>query len=193
VVVRLVGNTDAQVTGFFESVASSVAHGGFESTLPAISVLGSASQMAKSIVAAGNRWFIYFPLLHRLREAGTMVALFESLSFRAWNGQEARRLVELIAPDQCRDDLPKEPKEPHMYAMKLQGAAEMPECQRYDPFTGDLRPFADHELMLELLVNHAKGVAERERMEAKQARTAARAETAQRVLVCLMPWRKQED
>lgn len=184
-VVRLVGAADAQAMSYYQGVAAKP----LDQDIPAITVFGSAMQTSKAIVAAGNRWFTYWPLLHRLREGGTLCTMLHSLSTRSWNGLEARQFVEMITPDHFSEPWPSEPP---LFSARLQDMGFVPEAMRFDPFTGEMRPFADSELLLVLMEHYAKEVAERQRVEQREARVAARKEQAQRVLVCLLPWRKQQ-
>jgi hypothetical protein len=45
----------------------------------------------------GNKWFAYTPLLHRLREAGTLCKVLDTIDERPLKPQEVRHLAELLS------------------------------------------------------------------------------------------------
>merc|ERR1712000_32602 len=49
------------------------------------------------IASCGNGFFVYTPLIHRIRGAGTLCKLLDSVDEQKFTALEARKLVELIS------------------------------------------------------------------------------------------------
>jgi hypothetical protein len=66
-----------------------------------LDILGPiANEAYKIAVTRENKWFAYTPLLHHLREAGTLCQIFYPLDKRPLNQDEARRLAEILSGSQ---------------------------------------------------------------------------------------------
>eukprot|EP00451_Oxyrrhis_marina_P020446 CAMPEP_0204338436 /NCGR_PEP_ID=MMETSP0469-20131031/21052_1 /ASSEMBLY_ACC=CAM_ASM_000384 /TAXON_ID=2969 /ORGANISM="Oxyrrhis marina" /LENGTH=394 /DNA_ID=CAMNT_0051322615 /DNA_START=19 /DNA_END=1203 /DNA_ORIENTATION=- len=86
-VIRLCTDDDATVA-YYNKVDEDM-------ELP-LDILDDMRGEAKEIAAAGNGWFSYTPLLHRIREAGTMCKLLDLLDERQLNPVEVKKLVQLL-------------------------------------------------------------------------------------------------
>merc|ERR1739845_54310 len=89
-VIRLCTDDD-DVMKFYDEIDE-------EFELP-MDVLDDLNGEAKQIAQKGNDWFVYSPLLHRIREAGTLCKLLDDVDERRLARQEVRRFVELLVPE----------------------------------------------------------------------------------------------
>jgi len=64
-----------------------------------LDVLDDFASEAKEISGKGNGWFTYTPLLHRIREAGTLCKLLDNLDETRFTPRDARKMVELLSND----------------------------------------------------------------------------------------------
>jgi hypothetical protein len=64
-----------------------------------LDVLDDFASEAKEILGKGNGWFTYTPLLHRIREAGTLCKLLDDLDEKRFTPRDARKMVELLSND----------------------------------------------------------------------------------------------
>lgn len=63
-----------------------------------LDILDDIASEAKEIAHSHrNNWFAYFPLLHRVREAGTLCKILDSIDEKTLTTQEARYLAELLS------------------------------------------------------------------------------------------------
>lgn len=63
-----------------------------------LDILDDLASEAKEIAHANkNGWFAYSPLLHRVREAGTLCKVLDSIDEKTLNPQEVRYLAELLS------------------------------------------------------------------------------------------------
>lgn len=88
-VIRLCTDDD-QVVEFYNRIDE-------EYELP-LDILDDYVAEAQEIAAAGNGFFTYTPVLHRIREAGTLFKLLDSLDEQRFAEAEVRRFVELLCP-----------------------------------------------------------------------------------------------
>lgn len=96
-VIRLCTDDD-QVVQFYNSLDE-------EFELP-LDVLDDFSGEAAEISKCGNDWFVYTPLIHKIREAGTLCKLFDDIDERKLNAEEAKLMVQLlIQDDKARSEL----------------------------------------------------------------------------------------
>jgi len=123
-VVRLCTDED-DVVDFYNSIDEEV-----ELQLEVIDDLESE---AKEIYRNHNRWLVYSPLVHLIREGGTFMKLFDLVDERALTPMEVCLFCQLLLR-QTPDDppLPSEPKE--FVAAAKRRAAQMPSV--YDPLRG---------------------------------------------------------
>jgi len=66
---------------------------------------------AREIAQQGNGWFTYSPELHRLREGGTFVKIFDLLDERRLTPAEASLLAQLLLRQDGQAPLPEDPEE----------------------------------------------------------------------------------
>jgi len=64
-----------------------------------LDVLDDFVSEAKEISGKGNGWFTYTPLLHRIREAGTLCKLLDDLDETRFTPRDTRKMVELLSND----------------------------------------------------------------------------------------------
>jgi len=87
-VIRLCTNDDATVE-FYNRID--------EEMELSMDILDDMKGEAEEIRKAGNGWFAYTPLLHRIREAGTMCKLIDLLDERKLTEPEVVKLVQLLS------------------------------------------------------------------------------------------------
>jgi hypothetical protein len=87
-VVRLCTN-EALTIAFYNHVDE-------EFELP-LDILDDLSGESEEIAKHGNDWFAYTPVIHRMREAGTLSKILDTLDERPLNPMEVRRLAELLS------------------------------------------------------------------------------------------------
>lgn len=88
-VIRLCTD-DAKVVEFYNRIDE-------EYELP-LDILDDFAGEAEEIAAAGNGFFTYTPTIHRIREAGTLFKLLDSVDEQRFNQTELRRFVEMLSP-----------------------------------------------------------------------------------------------
>jgi hypothetical protein len=64
-----------------------------------LDILDDFASEAKEITDKGNGFFAYTPLLHRIREAGTLCKLLDDLDENQFTPRDARKMVELLSND----------------------------------------------------------------------------------------------
>jgi len=64
-----------------------------------LDVLDDFASEAKEISDNGNGWFTYTPMLHRIREAGTLCKLLDDLDEKRFTPRDTRRMVEMLSND----------------------------------------------------------------------------------------------
>lgn len=100
IVIRLTTD-EAQVVKYFNQLDNEV-----ELTLE---VLDDMKHEANEIYKCGNRWLTYSPLIHRIREGGTFVKLFDLLDERKFTPPEVFAFVQLLLRDENEEVFPFEP------------------------------------------------------------------------------------
>jgi len=90
-VIRLCTD-DQETISFYNSIDE-------ESELP-LDILDDMSGEAGELAKHGNDWFTYTPVIHRMREAGTLAKILDTLDERPLNRIEARRLAVLLSGSQ---------------------------------------------------------------------------------------------
>eukprot|EP00441_Pelagodinium_beii_P016267 CAMPEP_0197657716 /NCGR_PEP_ID=MMETSP1338-20131121/44803_1 /TAXON_ID=43686 ORGANISM="Pelagodinium beii, Strain RCC1491" /NCGR_SAMPLE_ID=MMETSP1338 /ASSEMBLY_ACC=CAM_ASM_000754 /LENGTH=402 /DNA_ID=CAMNT_0043234153 /DNA_START=118 /DNA_END=1326 /DNA_ORIENTATION=+ len=95
VVIRLATDDD-EVVNYYNRIDE-------ELELP-MDVLDDLRGEAEEVYTCGNGWFAYTPLIHRIREGGTLEKLFDLLDERALKASEISKLMELLF--RGRDDAP---------------------------------------------------------------------------------------
>merc|ERR1711862_130216 len=102
-----------------------------------LDILDDISSEGQEIAAEnGNGWFAYTPLLHRIREAGTLCKLFDSIDERALTPVEVKYFAELLSGSNrsLKDLSDKE-------FVKEMGRLSASSPLVYDAVSGDMRPF----------------------------------------------------
>lgn len=89
-VIRLCTNDDS-ITKFYNKIDD-------ELEWP-LDVLDDFVGEAKEISGHGNGWFTYTPLLHRIREAGTLCKLLDNLDETRFTPRDTRKMVEMLSND----------------------------------------------------------------------------------------------
>jgi len=87
-VIRLCTDEDA-IVQFYNKIDD-------ELELP-LDILDDFASEAKEISDNGNGWFTYTPVLHRIREAGTLCKLLDALDETRFTPRDARKMVELLS------------------------------------------------------------------------------------------------
>jgi hypothetical protein len=64
-----------------------------------LDILDDFASEAKEITDKGNGFFAYTPLLHRIREAGTLCKLLDNLDEAQFTPRDVRKMVELLSND----------------------------------------------------------------------------------------------
>jgi len=101
-VIRLATDED-DVVEFYNKIDQEV-------ELP-LDILDDIQGEAKEIHAAGNGWLTYTPMIHRIREGGTMLKLFDMLDERPFKPVEIAALLELLLQRRGDPPFPRDPKE----------------------------------------------------------------------------------
>lgn len=97
-VIRLTTDDDA-VVGFYNELDR-------ELELP-LEVLDDIESEAKEIAQQGNSWLVYSPLLHRIREGGTFVKLFDLLDERRLTATEVALFAQLLLRSEGQAPFPR--------------------------------------------------------------------------------------
>jgi hypothetical protein len=63
-----------------------------------LDILDDFESEAKEIASVGNSFFTYTPIIHRIREAGTLYKLLDNIDEQKFNPLEVRKMVELLTP-----------------------------------------------------------------------------------------------
>jgi len=76
-----------------------------------LDILDDLQGEAEEVYSCGNGWFAYTPLIHRIREGGTLEKLFDLLDERALQPSEISKFMELLfrGPDDA--PFPRKPSE----------------------------------------------------------------------------------
>jgi len=85
---------------------------------------------AREIAQQGNGWFTYSPEIHRLREGGTFVKIFDLLDERRLTPAEASLLAQLLLRQDGQAPLPEDPEEFCAAVEDLAPAAPLVLCAR---------------------------------------------------------------
>jgi len=127
-VVRLCTDEDA-VVDFYNSIDEEVEL--------QLEVIDDMQSEAKEIYKSHNRWLVYSPLVHKIREGGTFLKLFDLLDERALTPMEICLFCQYLlrrSPDE-----PPLPSEPHAFCQAVkQRALELPRV--YDALRGCMSP-----------------------------------------------------
>merc|ERR1712000_371355 len=110
-------------------------------------VLDDLNGEAKQIAEKGNDWFVYSPLLHRIREAGTLCKLFDDLDERRFERVEVQRFVRLLSPAPSKELASDDPKE------FLPGVSRVVDSTPlvFDSLVNQHRPFVDSKKLRKVL------------------------------------------
>jgi len=130
-VIRLCTNDD-EVVRFYNEIDE-------EAEFP-MDVLDDLNGEATEIAKAGNDWFVYTPLLHRIREAGTLCKLLDDIDERSFGKVEMQRFVQLMSPDQTSCQLSCVDPD-NFLAQVSRIAANAPPV--FDSLSGKAKPFVD--------------------------------------------------
>lgn len=90
-VIRLCTD-DAQTISFYNRIDE-------EYELP-LDILDDMTSEAQEIAQHGNSWFAYTPVIHRIREAGTLCKVLDALDERPLNKFESQNLATLLSGSQ---------------------------------------------------------------------------------------------
>lgn len=90
-VIRLCTNEEETIS-FYNNIDE-------ELELP-LDILDDMSGEAVEVAKRGNDWFAYTPVLHRIREAGTLSKILDDIDERPLNETEVQRLAELLCGSQ---------------------------------------------------------------------------------------------
>lgn len=90
---------------------------------------------AKEIMAAGNGWFAYTPVLHRIREGGTFLKLLDLVDERRLNPMETSLLAQLLLREPGEAPFPSNTEDFIKVAEARIKATQEPSYV-YDPITG---------------------------------------------------------
>jgi hypothetical protein len=102
VIIRLCTD-DASVADFYGDVEKDL-------ELP-LDVLDDLAGEAREIAKHGNGWFVYTPAMHRLREGGTFVKVFDILDERLLTPPEAALFAQMLLRHDGELPLPDDPAE----------------------------------------------------------------------------------
>eukprot|EP00929_Paragymnodinium_shiwhaense_P119070 TRINITY_DN90958_c0_g1_i2.p1 TRINITY_DN90958_c0_g1~~TRINITY_DN90958_c0_g1_i2.p1 ORF type:complete len:387 (+),score=62.22 TRINITY_DN90958_c0_g1_i2:88-1248(+) len=127
IVIRLATDED-RVVDFYNQLDE-------ELELP-LDILDDIAGEAKEVYAAGNGWFAYSPLVHRIREAGSVDKLFDLLDERAFLPLEIMTFLESLLLSPSDPPFPREPKEFLEAVGKVVGSSGLV----YDGRTGRMVP-----------------------------------------------------
>jgi hypothetical protein len=117
-VIRLCTDEDSTVA-FYNKIDD-------ELELP-LDILDDFASEAKEISDKGNGFFAYTPLLHRIREAGTLCKLLDNLDETQFTPRDARKMVELLSND----------------ATPLRGGTDRQFIQRVEKMLASAKPVYD--------------------------------------------------
>jgi len=76
-----------------------------------LDILDDLKGEAEEVHGCGNGWFAYTPLVHRIREGGTLEKLFDLLDERAFTMPEIAKFMELLFRGPNDPPFPRNPKE----------------------------------------------------------------------------------
>jgi len=102
IVIRLATDEDA-VVDYYNKIDE-------ELELP-LDILDDIAGEAKEVYDAGNGWLTYSPLIHRVREGGSVEKLFDLLDERPFLPVEIRTMLESLLLQPSDPPLPRQPKE----------------------------------------------------------------------------------
>jgi len=128
-VIRLCTD-DADVVQFYNKIDE-------EYELP-LDIIDDFESEAREIAAIGNDFFTYTAVIHRIREAGTLCKLMDSMDEVRFSAPEVRRFVELLSNDtvlgQCVDN--------KAFVREVRDlVSQRPRV--YDPVTGQMRAYVN--------------------------------------------------
>mmetsp|Transcript_87149 Transcript_87149/g.251330 ORF Transcript_87149/g.251330 Transcript_87149/m.251330 type:complete len:402 (-) Transcript_87149:63-1268(-) len=103
-----------------------------------LDILDDLSSEAAEVAAHGNDWFAYTPLVHRIREAGTLSKVLDAIDERSLAEAEVQQLAECLV----------QTTRPMSHLGKRQFLREFSQALRgtprvYDARTGSMRPAVD--------------------------------------------------
>eukprot|EP00930_Biecheleria_cincta_P045041 TRINITY_DN31042_c0_g1_i1.p1 TRINITY_DN31042_c0_g1~~TRINITY_DN31042_c0_g1_i1.p1 ORF type:complete len:477 (+),score=80.54 TRINITY_DN31042_c0_g1_i1:90-1520(+) len=102
IVIRLATDDD-NVVGFYNQIDE-------ELELP-LDILDDLQGEGKEVHEAGNAWLAYTPLIHRIREGGTNIKLFDLLDERPFTPVEISMFMDFLFRQQSDAPFPRTPKE----------------------------------------------------------------------------------
>merc|ERR1712096_379574 len=88
IVIRLCTD-DAETVGFYNKIDD-------EYELP-LDILDDYMSEAQEIMSNGKGWFAYTPILHRIREAGTLCKVLDAIDEAELRPPEVRQMVQLLS------------------------------------------------------------------------------------------------
>lgn len=127
-VVRLCTNDDS-IAEFYNEID--------EETEIELEVVDDMESEAREIWKTGNRWLVYSPLIHRMREGGTLLKLFDLLDERLLDPMEVSLFCQLLLRESIKDG--PLPSEAHEFCQMVRDL--LPELtQVYDPMYRTMAP-----------------------------------------------------
>lgn len=151
IVIRLATDDDSTVD-YYNKIDE-------ELELP-LDILDDLSGEAKEVHACGNGWFAYTPIIHRIREGGSLDKIFDLLDERALKVPEIAKFLELLFRGPDDEVFPRDPKE--LFKVAQEAAASAPRV-----FNGRLGRMSE---VIDLkLLRKALGLSQLQRMKALPA------------------------
>lgn len=125
-VIRLCTD-DANVVSFYNRLDE-------EYELP-LDILDDFQSEAQEINNAGNGFFVYTPIMHRIREAGTLFKLLDAIDEQKFSPLEMRKFIELISDSAFAADTDNR--------SFVAQAAHLAQQRKpiFDPISGKMQPY----------------------------------------------------
>jgi len=102
-----------------------------------VDILDDPAAEGRELAKNGNAWLTYTPVLHRMREAGTLTRVFDTVDERALQPPEIVKLVQLVSDSPV--PLPEDPKQ----FIAAVDALIRQKPQVFDCVRGQMGPFVD--------------------------------------------------